>query len=382
MLYQVLNSFSGKPGNIGVRTDFILKNLTDDSQATICFCRGFVNKYELVDYKTMSIFGHIPRIMNAASIYLIPGGYNHRLYDIAFFQWFVMTSFKKMAIENGGIAHLWEYCPKLIFYLKERGVRVVLDVPIAPLSYNRRLKNEEICDFLLVSDRLEEIEYTSFKMADYIVAPSIFVRDELILGGVEKDKINVIEFGAKVNSKELKENAKFLKKDLNFCFVGNVSKRKGVLELLSAWSHPVFKSDRLHLCGRVYPEVKSNIANTKSGEILMPGFIDPYEYLLQCDVFVLPSWLEGSAKAVYEAMTMGLPSIVTKSSGSIIRNGIDGFVVDAGDVNALQDRMVWMKNHPRDAMRMGESAKRRAKDFTWERYASRVTSLYRQIEDT
>jgi len=26
MLYQVLNSFSGKPGNIGVRTDFILKN--------------------------------------------------------------------------------------------------------------------------------------------------------------------------------------------------------------------------------------------------------------------------------------------------------------------------------------------------------------------
>lgn len=45
------------------------------------------------------------------------------------------------------------------------------------------------------------------------------------------------------------------------------------------------------------------------------------------DVFLLPSLCEGSAISVYEALAAGLPVICTENTGSVVRNGIDGYIV-------------------------------------------------------
>ena len=102
-------------------------------------------------------------------------------------------------------------------------------------------------------------------------------------------------------------------------------------------------------------------------------------YLPGCDVFVLPSWLEGSAKAVYQAMANGLPAIVTESTGAIVRDGIDGFVIEAGDVAALRDRMRWFSVHPDRVRTMGAAARERVREFTWDRYATRVAELHARL---
>ena len=50
-------------------------------------------------------------------------------------------------------------------------------------------------------------------------------------------------------------------------------------------------------------------------------------WMRQADVFVFPSLFEGSAVVTYEALASGLPCVVTAESGSVVRDGLEGFVV-------------------------------------------------------
>ena len=59
------------------------------------------------------------------------------------------------------------------------------------------------------------------------------------------------------------------------------------------------------------------------------------EHLAWADVFVLPSLCEGSANAAMEAMSSGLPVICTPNTGSVARDGVDGYIVPPRDVDAI-----------------------------------------------
>ena len=49
---------------------------------------------------------------------------------------------------------------------------------------------------------------------------------------------------------------------------------------------------------------------------------------------MFPSLFEGSAVVTYEALACGLPSIVTPDAGSVVRDGVEGFLVAPRDVEA------------------------------------------------
>ena len=68
--------------------------------------------------------------------------------------------------------------------------------------------------------------------------------------------------------------------------------------------------------------------------------------MASADVFVFPSLFEGSAVVTYEALACGLPSIVTPSAGSVVRDGIEGFLVPESNVLALAERMEQLGNAP------------------------------------
>ena len=45
--------------------------------------------------------------------------------------------------------------------------------------------------------------------------------------------------------------------------------------------------------------------------------------------FVVPSLFEGSAVVTYEALACGLPSVVTPGAGSVVRDEVEGLLVNA-----------------------------------------------------
>jgi glycosyltransferase involved in cell wall biosynthesis len=67
--------------------------------------------------------------------------------------------------------------------------------------------------------------------------------------------------------------------------------------------------------------------------ILLGNKENPYPYMKQCDVFVLPSRFEGKPISVTEAQILGLPVIVTNysSASEQVKNMIDGIIIENED---------------------------------------------------
>jgi len=385
MILELVNSFLDRPGNIGIRTARILAELgRHPGEEALCISRGGRVGARGVRCVGMGPLGHFPRILNAARIFLAPS-FNHRRADT-----WLYTAYARAALaavlkgRRPALAHIWDYAPALMRPLKQDGVPVLLDVPIAPTAYAERLRREGRYRHARIFAEQGRIEQEAFALADMLIVPSGFVAEELERIGVSRDRMRLVPFGVDVPvsmDRQAPAPVKLssgLSSGIEWVMLGNVNYRKGVAELLEAFSDPVFAGDRLHLCGRVNPEVRP-LLDKAGPNVLTPGFVDPSGYLRQCHAFVMPSWMEGSSKAVFEAMAMGLPCIVSKSTGSVVRDGVDGYVVDAGDVNALKSSMLRFKRDPEKMRLMGMNAYERASEFSWKRYAAGVIDIYREL---
>jgi len=375
---NIINSFIGKKGNIGLRTSYIINELNIQKIKNFSYSRGVVQGFEK-NNKNMGVFGQIPRILNAIRIY-INENYNHRKHDVWLFdKWFNLV-FRDTKISNSKIAHIWEHSPKIIQKMKDLGYVTILDVPIGPNSTSKELMNK-FSDIITLHPHEYnlELEKKSYKLVDYIIAPSVFVRDELLKLSVDEDKIFLVPFGAKYDEVN-KEFVKDYSNDgIDYCFAGAINKRKGVEFLLDAWDDERFKNDRLHLCGRLFSDIEKIIKEKNFTNVITPGFINTEEYFKKCDVYVFPSLLEGSSKSIYEAMNRSLPCITTHNSGSVIEDGYDGFIVDIASSKQIKDKMLYFKENIKDIENMGNYAKEKIKKYSWDNYAKNVIDIYKKV---
>ncbi len=85
-----------------------------------------------------------------------------------------------------------------------------------------------------------------------------------------------------------------------------------------------------------------------------------YSLFPQIDVVVCPSREETMSIAINEGMMFGKVCITTDNTGvaDYIQNGVNGFVVSAGDAAALSDRMQWIMDNKDQIKRIGENARR------------------------
>ncbi len=161
-------------------------------------------------------------------------------------------------------------------------------------------------------------------------------------------------------------------------FSGALIERKGIHHLLEAWHRLNLKEAELWLVGAVHEEAKPHLQRFWRDNIRTVGFArDPENYLNQGTVYVFPSQWEGSAKTVYEAAASGLPAITTREAGDVIRDGIEGIIVQPGDVDAIAAALQNLYDHPELVERMGTAARQRVvENFTWDHYRARLLDAY------
>jgi glycosyltransferase involved in cell wall biosynthesis len=82
---------------------------------------------------------------------------------------------------------------------------------------------------------------------------------------------------------------------------------------------------------------------------------DVYPVLQQTDVFCMLSRSEGLSNALLEAMACGLPCVTTRVGGNpeLIRDGVNGFLVESGDDAAAAERLLQLLRCPAQAQAMG-----------------------------
>src|SRR5208283_82834 len=91
------------------------------------------------------------------------------------------------------------------------------------------------------------------------------------------------------------------------------------------------------------------------------------------DVFLFPTISDGFGLTQIEAMACGLPVITTPNAGSVVRDGIDGFIVPIRNSEALAEKIELLAGDPELLNWMSQNACQRAADFSWEKYGERMT---------
>ena len=110
------------------------------------------------------------------------------------------------------------------------------------------------------------------------------------------------------------------------------------------------------------------------------------EMLLHADVFVFPPRApEGQPLVILEAMAANLP-IVTTDRGAIketVLDGVNCFIVSAGDVTAIANRIIELLSNDSLRQVMGtESRHRFLQNYTRDRWAKRMIDVFEQVLST
>jgi len=106
------------------------------------------------------------------------------------------------------------------------------------------------------------------------------------------------------------------------------------------------------------------------------------ELLFASDVGVLSSKAEGFANAILEYMAAGLPVVATDVGGirEAIEDGDTGYIVPAGDDEAMAERIIQLLRDPERARLMGERGKTIvARKFSSEYHLRNTLELYDEL---
>jgi starch synthase len=99
----------------------------------------------------------------------------------------------------------------------------------------------------------------------------------------------------------------------------------------------------------------------------------------QCDVFQLPSLVEGLPQTLLEAMASGLPVVVSENTAGpeIVADGSRGYVVPIRDPDSIAERLLDLHDNPERRRTMGAEARRRAEELSGETYGLRIAEALR-----
>lgn len=184
-------------------------------------------------------------------------------------------------------------------------------------------------------------------------------------------------------------SAEQLRQNQDVLYMAALLPEKGILDLVSAFKivSERYSSARLLLCGSGQDElVKQHIREVElDGVAELPGWVmggERRQYFQRAGVFCLPSSADTFAMANLDAMASGLPVVSTWHGGipEVVDQGITGFLVAPGDVNALAASICNLLEDPELRVAMGRAGRERAESvFSYEAFVSRLEELYARL---
>jgi glycosyltransferase involved in cell wall biosynthesis len=210
--------------------------------------------------------------------------------------------------------------------------------------------------------------------------PSDFVKQTLVAEGVDESKIRIIPFGTDLTLFHPPE--KRGGKTVVFLFVGGLTARKGLPVLLEAWRKLALPDAELWLAGSGSLPMSESASLPPTVKMLGPqGRQEVASLMRQADVFVFPSFFEGLAQVQIEAQATGLPLIATHEAGAadLIQEGTTGFLIRAGDMEALAVRIQRLAQDASLRQQMQQSALVARDRLSWRIYGTRWSTLLKEI---
>jgi glycosyltransferase involved in cell wall biosynthesis len=265
---------------------------------------------------------------------------------------------------------------------RRNGMAIVTDHSIAHPAFMHDALRDEFARFGLPAGYdpradLWKLVLRDCADADVLLVNSDFVKKTFVEQGYPEDKVRVAYLGVREDFFDLKHDYR-IDGPVRILFTGNFDIRKGVRLLLEA----------IRLCRRsgldVRLEVMGNLDNGAS--CLKPGdeqFFThtPFAPLEQvaaafatADLFVFPTFAEGSSRSGMEAAAAGLPIITTENCGLPLEHGKSVIYVPVNDAESLAEAITQVAADENLRQSIGRAAmKTVTENYSWLQYGRRVS---------
>ncbi len=173
----------------------------------------------------------------------------------------------------------------------------------------------------------------------------------------------------------------------DIAFVGSYIARKGIDVLASAASELFKDRDDVRLglfgTGADRSTILSDYSSCIHSRIsVVPKFerSELPRLLADYDILACPSLFEGASIALLEGMACGLAPVVTEACTSgIVRDGINGLVVETGDAEAFEKALRRLIDNPTLRHHLASAAQQAAREHTWSIICERIVLWYSEL---
>jgi glycosyltransferase involved in cell wall biosynthesis len=242
-----------------------------------------------------------------------------------------------------------------------------------------------------------QVERNLARTSDVLVAVSPEVRDELVAQGVAPlEKFTVIRLGIPLDQRLGDETAGLDYRALygipdDAFVVGWVGRMTGVKDTGAVLR--IVRSARergvnavLCMVGDGPDRERLEQLAHELGIARATYFVGYQEevagYYRLFDAFLLPSVNEGTPVSAIEALASGTPVVATRVGGvpDVVRDGVDGFLVEPGNADAAAERLAELAVDPALRERLGKSGSAYVRErYSVERLVDDVDRLYRSL---
>ena len=232
-------------------------------------------------------------------------------------------------------------------------------------------------------DSLQLVARTYFRnlllrKIDLMFAVSSEIRGLLRKIGVSNERIHVVGPGLDF---DYIRNVGSGSKRYDACFLGRIQPRKGVFDLLALWREIVKRRPdaRLLIMGggeKQYLErmKRLTLKYNLNSNIEMTGFVAEREKIMlmkQSKLFIFPSYSEGFAQVICEAMACGLPVIAYDLPCYREWYGDNVTYARRKDLNSLMSATLSLLEDDVLRREIGEKALKRVRQYDWDKLAKK-----------
>jgi len=270
---------------------------------------------------------------------------------------------------------------------RRNGLAIVTDHSIAHPAFMHRALREEFARFGLAAGYDSRADLWKLVLrdcadADLLLVNSDFVKKTFVEQGYPAEKVRVAYLGVREEFFDLKRDYR-IEGPVRILFTGNFDIRKGVRLLLEA----IRNCRRSGLDLRL--ELMGNLGNGAScleaGDDLFfthTAFAPLQQVCMafaRADLFVFPTFAEGSSRSGMEAAAAGLPIITTENCGLPLEHGKSAIYVPVNDSDALAEAISRLSSQEGLRQQIGRNAmKTVTENYTWVHYGQRVAEYLKE----
>ena len=217
-------------------------------------------------------------------------------------------------------------------------------------------------------------------LADQIVVNSAWSREALLGEGIPAEKIRLIPLAYEPLSdsssfQRLYPHAFSSERPLRVLFLGQISLRKGVLQLLDAVKQLAREHVEFWFVGPTQIDIPKDLREHPQCKWFgVAPRVEVNRYYRDADVFILPTFSDGFGLTQLEAQAWKLPVISSRYCGEVVCDGFNGVILEDISGEAIADVLLQFLRSPETLCAM--SARSGVTErFTLRRLASSLSNL-------